>query len=195
MNISGRDIYIVLNNGLWKKIQNITPYDYLIGIDGNSYKVDTIQKHQGVLYKIKLYNDYFLVPGQQSLSLMCIKDNELYKKNQILKLHCENISNLPSEILDCLRIIKNGITHFSTIDMSLPMNIAFFGKWLVATDIQDLNKKLKTHKKKALDEIIKKYNLSNDNRFIPNCIFTSSLEQRFSLLRGILNYLKSDVKI
>lgn len=191
MNIYGKDIFIVTNTGIWKKIQNIQTTDYVIGENGSSYKVDSIQKHQGLVYKVKFNNDYFFIPESQKITLLCVKDNTLYKKNQKVSISIHELVNYKKEVLDCLNIVKSGISHFDTIEKGFPQNIAFFGKWLVAKDDTVFLKSLEKKKRGFLKEIQEKYNLTNNYKTIPHCLLRSSLEQRFSLIRGILKYSKN----
>lgn len=186
MNICGKDIALCVFNTT-KKIQDLEVGDVLVGgRDGSKeYQIVHSTKFSGMVYPVTVGEHQFQVSETTKLLVRCMHDCEYGKKGEFARIHPESIYRKQVNY----ELVKPGVVFGKlTVDL-FPANIACLGRW-VATSTASLDSfytKLKKRKRKMLQQLLDRNGAKLSNPTIFPGITFSSLETRFSFIRGVIS--------
>lgn len=193
MNICGKDLKLYCSSATVKKIQDLVTGDVLVGGDKalEDYRVVHTTKFSDIVYPITVGEHQFCVPTTAKVLVRCMCDCEYGKQGTLIRMHPESIINSRSKY----ELVKPGAAF--AVNVMFPSNIACLGRWVAtpASRIELFYKNLKKRKQKILKHLLEQ----NSANLLTPTVFTgimfSSLETRFSFLRGILQESRSRIML
>lgn len=206
----GKDTKILMSDNTFKNIQNITINDYILGIDGKPKKVLRTATNNGELYKIKQKNGIdYIVNGEHRLYL---KHGNYINDKKVLDISVKEYIEKCKNNKSFNKITYQCKTKIIGENKLLSIDPYVFGLWLgdgskdrfrIVGHIDDINigntiKNIYPESNiifennyyrinnKHLKENLRDLNVLN-NKHIPKEYLFSSLEQRKSLLAGLID--------
>lgn len=193
MNICGKDLRLCCSSATVKKIQDLATGDVLVGGTRalDQYHVVHTTKFTDIVYPITVGEHQFCVAETAKILVRCMCDGEYGKRGTLTRIHPESIMASQSKY----ELVKPGAAF--AVNILFPRNIACLGRWVAthASCVETFYKNLKKRKQKIFRQLLEQ----NSANLLTPTVFTgimfSSLETRFSFVRGLLHESGSRITV